>query len=634
MDNVFEETKERAEPKADVGADAATGAATDAYERPPTAVYFNCLEGNISHYYHFFFGALIPLTMRHLENLDEKFIIVSNIGPFKQIFNDLFPTGTIVEYRDPILRSSAVRGKNYWDEKGMNQYRIKGTPKEEELQAYDIFREEFITGKKKRDGGINYDHVVEGNIFEDLYNFRGQFSQFIEIQMPENIEHCKTYEILLIERSIDPYFVEQTRINESIDPYFTSGSQRRYIRNHQELSERLEGIYGSDRFGNIILEGKTIFEQYQLFKNAKIIIAQHGAALANIYFCNPTATIIEVTCPWENEGHHFRNLSKFLNLKYLGVRMKKDIDYVDIPTIIRHVGTSIASSQPIPVQVNDGPGIMPYTQTVDTTQSSGPSQNPSAQPAETPSRGQHRESKQSSSSGDAQSVENWRNPRQNPSAQPAELKQSSRLGDAQSAENWRNPSAQPAETSSRGQHRELKQSSNPKSGYAQPAKNPINQNPIHSPNQSMQTPHRGQNHNPSVQHRNQYSIHPPNQSMQTPHGNRNRNPPARYGNQNPIHSFDQSMQTPYRGQNQYHSAQHGDQNPPYYTNQPMQTPYIDQYHNPSVQYEYQYPPYYPAPPTQQTNPRTNPHPNQHSSYREKYIKYKNKYIELKKSMDK
>ena len=56
-------------------------------------------------------------------------------------------------------------------------------------------------------------------------------------------------------------------------------------------------------------------KQIHLFKNAKIIIGPHGAAFANLIFCNPKTKIIEIK-PKNRENYVNKKISQYLDLDY------------------------------------------------------------------------------------------------------------------------------------------------------------------------------------------------------------------------------------------------------------------------------------------------------------------------------
>jgi hypothetical protein len=67
-----------------------------------------------------------------------------------------------------------------------------------------------------------------------------------------------------------------------------------------------------------------MFNQFNIFRNAKIIIAQHGSSLSNLFFCK-NSTLIEIIPEWDDNW--FKNLASFCKIKYTTInqpRMTKD----------------------------------------------------------------------------------------------------------------------------------------------------------------------------------------------------------------------------------------------------------------------------------------------------------------------
>jgi capsular polysaccharide biosynthesis protein len=57
----------------------------------------------------------------------------------------------------------------------------------------------------------------------------------------------------------------------------------------------------------------SIFEQYYIFKNSKLVIAQHGAALANIIFMEKKCSVLEIIYKEQLKENWFLELSKSCN---------------------------------------------------------------------------------------------------------------------------------------------------------------------------------------------------------------------------------------------------------------------------------------------------------------------------------
>lgn len=285
-------------------------------------IVFNCLEGSVSHYYHFLYGALIPLIEYHLSNIDKKLLITTDVGPFQSTLLDIFTPQVIVGFEQPIIPA----GEKYFDDKSMNWIRTK-RPDEVILPAYDVFNADIMRNRAKSQDKLRH-----------LLSIRDTILQFMNDRIPDEYKHMQTFEIILIQRATEQYYIDKSMTNpdESRSIFYTSGKQRRDITNHAELLEGMKRTFPG-KVGNIILEGKSIFYQFELFKRARIVIGQHGAGLANIFFMTPGTHMIEIMSPWGRRGDHFRNLANSLQINYNKFDLDKDIGPVDVNQIIRMV---------------------------------------------------------------------------------------------------------------------------------------------------------------------------------------------------------------------------------------------------------------------------------------------------------
>ena len=68
-------------------------------------------------------------------------------------------------------------------------------------------------------------------------------------------------------------------------------------------------------FEKIILTGKSVEQQAEIFASAKVILAPHGAGLTNLIFCQADVKIIEIMSP-NYTGHCYYRLSEHLNLNH------------------------------------------------------------------------------------------------------------------------------------------------------------------------------------------------------------------------------------------------------------------------------------------------------------------------------
>jgi hypothetical protein len=100
----------------------------------------------------------------------------------------------------------------------------------------------------------------------------------------------------------------------------STGSERREIDQVILIEKHLENKYGSI-FKSVYLELTPFEEQIKYFKNADLIIAAHGAALSNMFFCKEKTKIIEVTCG--RNWKFFDTISKVLRLQHIKCHKNK-----------------------------------------------------------------------------------------------------------------------------------------------------------------------------------------------------------------------------------------------------------------------------------------------------------------------
>jgi hypothetical protein len=140
-----------------------------------------------------------------------------------------------------------------------------------------------------------------------------QFRSFIFSKYPLSLPSSYPT-ILLIKRAerivlIDDPYLKHHQDQNSLK----TGKERREIdqidRIEQELSQLYPGAKG------VYLEHMPFEEQVRHFYHANYIICAHGAAMSNLFFCQPTTTVLEVTCgmSWS----FFDELSQELRLRHI-----------------------------------------------------------------------------------------------------------------------------------------------------------------------------------------------------------------------------------------------------------------------------------------------------------------------------
>jgi hypothetical protein len=224
---------------------------------------FNSLHGSVQHYFHFLFGVFIPLIIENSKRTNKKtYLIQDDLGPMLKILLEL-----------PLDVKFLTNETNY-EKIYLIPLDVQPIPTKKDLElikkgwAKHITREDVITIQ-------NYmnDMIKNKNLISNNYD----------------------YDIVIIERlTNESYETINVSKNEYEDIMKTSGSDRRVIINHKEFVEKIKQLYPTKKIINVSLEIMSIFEQYKLFQNANVIVAQHGACLGNIVFMKKKSCVIEL----------------------------------------------------------------------------------------------------------------------------------------------------------------------------------------------------------------------------------------------------------------------------------------------------------------------------------------------------
>jgi len=258
--------------------------------------------GSVEHYYHFLLGFLLPLAIRTYALLQEEFageVLIRSCGPMDRILRELeFPGLTIL----PPLQHSAM---------GHNGNQVGEKIQRESLRGFD-----FTDGKYPFREIARAAAVVKGYLANKV-------TSHLQRQTPNVSERNRR--ILLVKRSIDPYYGTAQSERK------TSGLQRRSIRNFDEMRQALESSFGP--VNAVMLEQMDLAEQVALFMSAETIIAQHGAALANIIWCVPGTRVFEIA-PNGYRERCFLALSRMNSLKHARIAQENAHGDADITHLI------------------------------------------------------------------------------------------------------------------------------------------------------------------------------------------------------------------------------------------------------------------------------------------------------------
>jgi hypothetical protein len=229
----------------------------------------------------------------------------------------------IVEICGPLQTNKPV-----FDDKSVRQEILPG---EVLITPYDSFQQIF------------FETIADDRIKKMSKATRRNLLSFFSETVPRYIEAIAIKDIILIERTIDSYYGQVESCRPAV--YSVTGSQTRSINNHAGLAAALTERFGNN-FENVSLERASIYYQYKLFSSAKIIIAQHGGALANVFFMHQTSHVIEISPPYNRDKYYFRNLAIFSGVKYHSILQEGDHSDISIDEVLHSVEEIYSSFAP------------------------------------------------------------------------------------------------------------------------------------------------------------------------------------------------------------------------------------------------------------------------------------------------
>lgn len=109
---------------------------------------------------------------------------------------------------------------------------------------------------------------------------------------------------------------------------YSRGASRRSIINHEELSLSLKSIVEkSYNFYDLQMENLSFEEQLLIFDSAEVVIAQHGAVLANCLWMRAGSKLIEIN-PYKNRNHGKR-IAEIKKLDYFVYKTSNEHAAID-----------------------------------------------------------------------------------------------------------------------------------------------------------------------------------------------------------------------------------------------------------------------------------------------------------------
>ena len=226
--------------------------------------------GSVDHYFHFLLGLLAPLVPRQQNEAANGRALLRSSGAFDDKLMELnFNNVTILPHRE-------------WDER-----RTSAGDEVDQIFGYD-----------------HPDHY-DAAAFARL---RRLTLKRLGVVQPD-----LNPRIMLINRGKSPEYYQSASL-----PVKGSANLRRSVPNMAEIAARLDlSGYQAEM---VELEESTLRDQVLLFAAARTVIAQHGAALANIVWMAPGGLIVEILPPVGLFNNFFSALAEKCGQRYVAVQ--------------------------------------------------------------------------------------------------------------------------------------------------------------------------------------------------------------------------------------------------------------------------------------------------------------------------
>jgi hypothetical protein len=239
--------------------------------------------GSIKHYYHFLLGLFLPFVSEEMHESTASKFTFPNCGFMNRHLIFLNELGFDIEIADERSHLSKFDCRTYigWDHESLYRYaQIEKTT-------------DFIRNRLK------------------LTKFENEFNP----------------KIVIVNRSV-------SKLKE--DDFDSYGIDRRATPNLFELKQELEKNW---EVHFVQLEEMSLLNQIKLFRSADVVVAQHGAALANLVWCQQQTRVFEIS---DNQIRTpaFEMLSRRMNLDYTRVPQASSHSNVDIHYLLRLIEKS------------------------------------------------------------------------------------------------------------------------------------------------------------------------------------------------------------------------------------------------------------------------------------------------------
>jgi glycosyl transferase family 61 len=272
--------------------------------------------GTPEHFHHFLLGHFVPLVY-HLST-DWKHarfdrLIVRSCGPLDRIMSELGEPRIEIIGRDQHLKMAQLA-----DADGVKFVTIQGC-----------------------DYPATFDRATFSRVSDVLMSMSA--TQVASRRLAARWPSDRGSRILLIQRGPShPYYHSDRAEGKP-----SSGQDRRSIANHDELYRALRLEYPGCL--SATAESLSLSDQIALFSLADVIIAQHGAALANLIWARSNATVIEIFPQTATVRQKANDMFRFLALCN-GLRYRKLLQPNDHSPIcidaVRNLVATVLTSRP------------------------------------------------------------------------------------------------------------------------------------------------------------------------------------------------------------------------------------------------------------------------------------------------
>ncbi len=275
----------------------------------PTHLTIRNRAGSVEHFYHFLLGFFLPLCA-YLDGAPRHApVLVRSCGPMDRIIRELDLPGLVIVDREA---HAAMRAPSHANAR---------PPKYAVLPSLDVVQRQPMVDIEGLRKGVSFAMRRWGE------RISGHMDAIVRSRPARP-------RVIIIERGrAHPFYLSGRAERRA------SGRERRYIANHAELVAALTLRFPGAQ--NLQLEDLALAEQIALFRTADVVIAQHGAALANIVWMRTGAQVIEVRPP-QRWSAHFERLAGPLGLSYGSVGQDGNFGPVNADAVmaLAEAGTS------------------------------------------------------------------------------------------------------------------------------------------------------------------------------------------------------------------------------------------------------------------------------------------------------